>query len=245
MQLPPRSGRWRRRSRPPSTPHPAGRREPPASALCRCSTHTDRGVSRAARSLQPLQRRQGVPREAFQPGYLAFPRSSAPARAPRPLFYNPPETPPAIERKSVSCLSSGAGQKRGCPARPRAWTGRTTPPGPSMGCMASDGPPPAPIASSPRPPGPVPSGPPSRQLAGTADLTGPLVAEAGNRPPWASTRDCARPQAKLGDGAGVPGIHMLWSPRQALLRANPPPERPGAAPPSPRTPAPNKIGIRP
>ena len=79
----------------------------------------------------------------------------------------------------VSCLSSGAGQKRGCPARPRAWTGRTTPPGHSMGCMASDGPPPAPITASPRPPGPVPSGPPSRHLAGAAD---PDRATCGGKP---------------------------------------------------------------
>ena len=104
----------------------------------------------------------------------------------------------------VSCLSSGAGQKRGCPARPRAWTGRTTPSGPSMGCMASDGPPPAPIKASPRPPGPVPSNPPSRHLAGAADLTGPLCAEAGNRPPWASTRDGADHRPNWGTGAVSP-----------------------------------------
>ena len=48
-----------------------------------------------------------------------------------------------------------------------------------------------------------------------------------------------RPQAKLGDGGGVPGISMLWAPRRALPRAHPPPDRPGAAPPSPRTPAPD------
>ena len=145
----------------------------------------------------------------------------------------------------VSCLSSGAGQKRGCPARPRAWTGRTTPSGPSMGCMASDGPPPAPIKASPRPPGPVPSNPPSRQLAGTADLTGPLCAGSRKSASLGFDAGRRRPQAKLGDGGGVPGIYMLWAPRRALPRAHPPPDRPGAAPPSPRTPAPNKIGIRP
>ena len=137
----------------------------------------------------------------------------------------------------VSCLSSGAGQKRGCPARPRAWTGRTTPSGPSMGCMASDGPPPAPIKASPRPPGPVPSNPPSRQLAGTADLTGPLCAGSRKSASLGFDAGRRRPQAKLGDGGGVPGIYMLWAPRRALPRAHPPPGRPGAAPnvaPTPR-----------
>ena len=44
-----------------------------------------------------------------------------------------------------------------------------------------------------------------------------------------------RPQAKLGDGGGAPGIFMLWAPRRTLPRAHQPPGRPGAAPPSPRT----------
>ena len=34
----------------------------------------------------------GVPREAFQPGNLAFPPISSPARAPRPLFSPSSET---------------------------------------------------------------------------------------------------------------------------------------------------------
>ena len=42
-------------------------------------------------------RRQGMPREAFQPGDLAFPQISAPARAPRPLL------PPSARLNACDC----------------------------------------------------------------------------------------------------------------------------------------------
>ena len=42
-----------------------------------------------------------------------------------------------------------------------------------------------------------------------------------------------RPQAKLGDGGGFPGISMLWAPRQALPRAHQPRDAPGPPPQAP------------
>ena len=44
-----------------------------------------------------------------------------------------------------------------------------------------------------------------------------------------------RPRAVIGGGSGSLGISVLRAPRRALPRAHRPPDRPGAAPPSPRT----------
>ena len=141
--------------------------------------------------------------------------------SPDPPPHRHPSRRPIAGSVEVSCLSSGAGQKRGCPARPWAWTGRTGPPGPSMGGKTSDGPPPAPITASPRPPDPVPSGPLSRQLAGTADLTGPLCAEAGNRPPGLRRGTAPTTGQTGGRGRCTRNLHVVGP-------ATGPPPRPSA-----------------
>ena len=59
-------------------------------------------------------RRSGVPREAFQPGDLAFPQISAPARAPRPLFSPSGNTPVKVGQPPVR-PRVGWGRARGDP----------------------------------------------------------------------------------------------------------------------------------
>ena len=60
----------------------------------------------------------GVPREAFQPGDLAFPQISAPARAPRPLFSPSGNTHCLVDLAHlglalVKAITPGAGGGRG------------------------------------------------------------------------------------------------------------------------------------
>ena len=54
--------------------------------------------------------------------------------------------------------------------------------------------------------------------------------------PWGFDAGRRRPKGKQGGGSDASGFSALWAPRRSLPRAHPPPDRPGTAPPSPRTP---------
>ena len=87
------------------------------------------GECGAPREERRNSRRQGVPREAFQPGDLEFPQISAPARGPRPLLSPSGNTPKLSEQTLMNEPDGGHS------------TGLSGPPpgGGEAGAMASEG----------------------------------------------------------------------------------------------------------